>query len=389
MIAKEVVKKEFVRTDKAETVPGLIGKLKSAKQTVAFVFEKENFLGIVTLKSLIKTRIETQEKFYRKIWHVPSVQEDEDIVDIATLMFHSNSSALPVVKDKKVVGAVFSNDIIRHIKNMPELKGLKVRDIRHPPVKKIKGGDRIGKAFEMMIEEDINRIPVVDDNNKLVGIVSFGDIMNKFLSSPIKRMGGFKPSANFPSTRGYKAEREDMMALPVKSFESIKDMVTAKLDDSIIKVADLMVNNDISGIVITSNNEADSIVTKRDLLEAMMNTKKVVVENIQFIGLSDLKDASPQVKEYIKKMSSFYGEKISYLIKNINNIKVHIKEHDKGGKAHKYSVHIQVIAPTATINSTKAVGWDISKVMHEAFKDVERQILRRFKTDTSYKKRYY
>lgn len=389
MKAKDILKKNFLREDKDSTVNELIGSIKRSGQSTALVFDKGKFIGITSMKKLIKSKIPLKEKIGRLVTHVPSVSPDEDIVDVATLMHHSDSSTLPVISETKVIGVVLANDVIREIQNMGELKDKKVEDIRHPSVKTVKETDRIGKAVEMMLEENVNRLPVVDEANKIVAVISFRDIVDKYLSQPIRRDGGFRSSMAFSGTRGFKGERRDMLALPIRGFESTKDIVTAKPEDRIKTVADLMIKNDISSILVLKKGKPDSIVTKRDLLEVMMNTKKTIVKNIQFIGLNELEDVHPYLKEYIKKISSFYGEKINYMIKNINSIRVHLKEHTKGGKAHKYSVHIQVIAPTVMITSTKAVDWDISRVLHKAFKDVERRIIHKFKSDTSYKKRYY
>lgn len=388
MIAKEVMG-DFVKVDRQELVTNLIGKFGKTKQAVVFVFEDDIFLGVVALKDLLKTKIPRGEKLNKVIRHVPSVPEDEDLLDIATLMFHSDSNALPVVRDEKVVGAVFATDVIKHIKSIPELEKLKVSDLRNTAVRFVKENDRIGKAIEIMVEEDINRLPILDENKSATGIISFGDIMEKLLRWSVQREGGFKSGLQYPGTKGFRAEKTDMLAMPVKSFQSGKAIITAAPNDKITKIVDLMVENDISGVVIIDKNVADSIVTKRDLLEAMMNTKKIVTKNIQFVGLNDLREVHPHLIDYVKKISSYYGEKIGYLVKNINTIKVHIKGHKKSGRAHKFSVHIKVSSPGMAVTSNKAVDWDVSRAMHKAFKDVERQILHKSKGDTGYKKRYY
>ncbi len=389
MKAEDIIKKDYPTIDASSTVNELVGLIKKYGQSTALVFDRGKFIGITSMRKLIKSKVSLGEKIRRLVRHIPSVNLDDDIIDIATLMHHSDSSVLPVIKNTRVIGAVLAKDIIREIKNIKELKDTKIRDIRHPSVKTVKEKDRIGKVFEIMMEKNVNRIPVVDENNNLIAVISFQDIVDRYLSQPMKRTGGFKSGFFLSSTRGFKGEKNDMLALPVKSFETRKTLVTAKEEDRVKTIVDLMLNNNISSVIITKKGKPDSIVTKRDLLEVMMNTKKATVKNIQFVGLNELKNVHPYLKDYIKKISSFYGEKINYMIKNVNQIKVHLKEHTKGGKAHKYSVHVQVIAPTATINSTKAVDWDISRVLHKAFKDIERQIIHKFKADTSYKKGYY
>ncbi len=108
---------------------------------------------------------------------------------------------------------------------------------------------------------------------------------------------------------------------------------------------------------------------------------------ITFAGLNELKGEFPNLKEYIKKISQHYVEKIEQSLK-IENLKVRVKEYSKKGKAHKYSVHVHLRAGKNKLTA-EAADWDISRVMHKVFKDVERQVIHVFKTDTGYKKKYY
>ena len=108
-------------------------------------------------------------------------------------------------------------------------------------------------------------------------------------------------------------------------------------------------------------------------------------EVIQFTGLKEL-DSLAQGR--VKEISAFYYDKIKRSLKSITTLKVHIKVYKKEGSRKKYSVHVKAIAPTKIFVSTKAADWDIARVMHKAFQDIEREILHRLKTDSQHKKPY-
>ncbi len=109
------------------------------------------------------------------------------------------------------------------------------------------------------------------------------------------------------------------------------------------------------------------------------------METIQFIGLNELK-AEEQAR--VRDLSAEYYDKIKRALKNITSLVVHIKLHKKEGNRRKFSAHVKAIAPTAILTSTKAVDWDIARVMHKAFQDIEQEIRHRFHSDTSYRKPY-
>ena len=101
------------------------------------------------------------------------------------------------------------------------------------------------------------------------------------------------------------------------------------------------------------------------------------MEQIQYIGLEQLNE---EEKSTLNKLSTEYYEKIKRTLKNETTIIVHIKEHKKVGNRKKYSLHIRVQAPTKPFDSEKA-DWELAKVIHESFKDLERQIQHRLHTD--------
>ncbi len=102
------------------------------------------------------------------------------------------------------------------------------------------------------------------------------------------------------------------------------------------------------------------------------------MEAIQYIGLDEINEAERAV---LDKLSSEYYDKIQRELKNITSITVHIKVHSKGGERKKYSVHIKAIAPTRIHESDIASDWDFARTIHKSFKNLEREITHKQKSD--------
>jgi hypothetical protein len=116
-------------------------------------------------------------------------------------------------------------------------------------------------------------------------------------------------------------------------------------------------------------------------------------EVIQFVGLKDLSASDQGV---VQNLTAKYYNQLKRYTKNFTSLVIHVKSYEKKtakgtektrGKK-KYSVHIKVAVPTRTFASSKAVDWDLNRVIHQAFKNVEGEIVHRFKDDVSYKKPY-
>lgn len=113
------------------------------------------------------------------------------------------------------------------------------------------------------------------------------------------------------------------------------------------------------------------------------------MEAIQFIGLNDLDKVDQAM---VNKLATEYYDKFKRMLKNESSLRIHIKSYGKGGARDKYSVHVMLIAPTQTFESSKAnqaAEFDLASCMHESFKNLERQLEHHFKgAQRGYKKEH-
>ncbi|MBF0558477.1 MAG: CBS domain-containing protein [Nitrospirae bacterium] len=127
---------------------------------------------------------------------VLSIQKFESIMHVAQILSERNISGLPVVDKKNhVIGIITQADILSIMgirkentfkdllklilgESLPECKmGDFVGDVMTSPAATITPQATITDVVRMMDEKSIRRLPVVDDNNVLVGIISRADIL--------------------------------------------------------------------------------------------------------------------------------------------------------------------------------------------------------------------
>ncbi|ATW88832.1 IMP dehydrogenase [Halohasta litchfieldiae] len=73
-------------------------------------------------------------------------------------------------------GIVTSSDIVAAVAETGDTAELTVADIMTSPVERVPRSLPLGEAAAMMINFDIKHLPVVDDDNDYVGIVSSTDV---------------------------------------------------------------------------------------------------------------------------------------------------------------------------------------------------------------------
>jgi CBS domain-containing protein len=111
---------------------------------------------------------------------VELVHPDTTLRDAAQKMRDADTGFLPVGEDDRLVGTLTDRDItIRAVAEGHDPKVTRVREAM--------GGDLVycfedqdsSEAAELMAENDIRRLPVLNSDKRLVGIVSLGDLAAK------------------------------------------------------------------------------------------------------------------------------------------------------------------------------------------------------------------
>jgi len=111
---------------------------------------------------------------------VRTLGPDDSVVDAARCMDELNVGVIPVCEGEKLVGMVTDRDIVvRGVAVQGELRNMKLADVMSGHVRCAHEGDDVDKVLSEMAEAQIRRLPVVDGNDRLVGIVSLGDIAAK------------------------------------------------------------------------------------------------------------------------------------------------------------------------------------------------------------------
>jgi CBS domain-containing membrane protein len=132
---------------------------------------------------------------------VISVQTDTPLVETARLMSNGGISGVPVISgDKKVIGVISEKDFLRCMGGGDSdsfmnviaqclsnrgclaipIRGKTAEDIMTAPAITAHAHFSISDLSRMIKDNQINRIPIVAEDGRLIGIVSRGDIVNSF-----------------------------------------------------------------------------------------------------------------------------------------------------------------------------------------------------------------
>ena len=114
---------------------------------------------------------------------------DEGVQKAAKLMRDENVGVIPIIEDedtKTLLGIVTDRDLaIRVVAEGRDVGGTRIKDVMTTGAVSCRPDDDLQKALDAMEENQVRRIPVVDHNQKIVGIIAQADVATR-LSEPKK-----------------------------------------------------------------------------------------------------------------------------------------------------------------------------------------------------------
>lgn len=109
--------------------------------------------------------------------HARCVSPDNTLVEAAGLMREMDVGALPVCENDRLAGMLTDRDMtVRAIADGRDPNTTAVRDVMTPGIVYVFADQDVEEAARQMQEREIRRLPVLNREKRLVGIVSLGDI---------------------------------------------------------------------------------------------------------------------------------------------------------------------------------------------------------------------
>ena len=107
-----------------------------------------------------------------------SVTPDTPVTEVAELMEADDVGAIPVVTGERLVGIVTDRDIVvRAIAKGKDPRGMPAAEVSSSEELVAVGpDDDLSEALKLMAKYQVRRLPVITDDERLVGVVSQADV---------------------------------------------------------------------------------------------------------------------------------------------------------------------------------------------------------------------
>jgi CBS domain-containing protein len=148
---------------------------------------------------------------------------------------------------------------------------MKARDVMVSPVITVKPSSSVQEAAKTLLERRISGLPVVDDQGKLVGMVSEGDLLHRAEAGTERRrpwwllaVAGDEILAN-EFVKAHARKVADVMT---------RQVISAAPDTPLHEIATLLERNGIKRVPIVANDQLVGIVTRANLVQAVASARK-------------------------------------------------------------------------------------------------------------------
>ena len=105
------------------------------------------------------------------------VGPDATVCDVAKRMRELDIGAMPVGENDRLIGMVTDRDITcRGVANGKDCAKLTARDVMSKGIFYCRDAEELEDALRIMEQKQVRRLPVINEQKRMVGMLSLGDI---------------------------------------------------------------------------------------------------------------------------------------------------------------------------------------------------------------------
>ena len=354
----DIVVEEFVEVDADERLATVRAAFDQANPKGVIVTEDGSYAGVIGESELVKSRIQDDTKASVLMTSAPRVNHHEDIRETARLLVEGDVNVAPVFRGETLDGIITTDAILEAV--LENLDALTVSQIYTDEVITETTAATVGQAINRLREHGISRLPIVDDADTLTGIITTHDIVNFVVRDETRQEKGDRSG-----------DHDRMLDLPVENLMT-SPVLTAELEDAVDEAVEVMFDNDISGLVVTDDdNGVSGIITKTDVLRALTFTEEesmdVQITNVKLLDSIDRAEIVESITQVVDKYQA------------MNVIHAHVRFHEHKEKLRGTPL-IQAQIRLRTSHGQLAgsgEGYGANHAFHVALDKLERNVLER------------
>ncbi|MDJ1431674.1 CBS domain-containing protein [Halostagnicola sp. A-GB9-2] len=295
----DIATKDYIEVDVGTRMGKVRSTFENGNPKGIIVTDDGEYEGVISEREVLQSHVEDDAKVSALIKPsrnspAPKLDRYENVRETARLLIESNSKVAPVFENDSLWGVVSGDAILEAV--LENLDTLTVGDIYSDDPITVNEDDGVGKAINYLRENGISRLPVLNENGYLTGVVTTHDIAD-FVIRQNERM----------TTGDRTGDNNRMLDVPVYDIMN-SPVETTTLDATAQEAVEEMLDDDYAGLMVTPEDDdriVNGIVTKTDVLRALTYTEEehmdVQITNVSLLDTITRESITQSIQEVADK----------------------------------------------------------------------------------------
>ncbi|AEH35712.1 CBS domain-containing protein [Halopiger xanaduensis] len=359
----DIATQEYIEVDVGTRMGKVRSMFEDGNPKGIIVTNDGEYEGVISEREVLQSHVEDDAKVKAltkpsRNAPAPKVDREEDVRETARVLIESNAKVAPVFQNGELWGVITDDAILEAV--IDNLDTLTVEDIYTADPVTIEEDDGIGRAINYLRENGISRLPVLNENGYLTGVVTTHDIAD------------FVIRESHSTTTGDRVGDTDRM-LDVPVYDIMNSPVeTINLDATAKDAVEVMLEKDYAGLIVTPEDDdrvVIGVITKTDVLRALTFTEEERMD-VQITNISMLDTITREgVVEGIEEVADKYQDM------QVHHAHVRFKEHKEKLRGTPL-VHCQIRLRTNKDQvAGTGEGYGAESAFRVALEKLERNVL--------------
>jgi predicted transcriptional regulator len=338
-------------------------------------------VGVLSYRAILSKGVGRDTKVSTAMDPPYALKEDNSIDEAIARIVQWKARDIPIIDDsEKVVGYINRVMLLKYLVDKGTIPNDIVDNVMHSPAITIQEWESIARARWAMLRNGISRLPVVDRYERVVGVITLSDIVERLFRIKLSRRKGYE----------WIQSEESFLAAPVSDFMSTP-AVTVPLGIKLIEAAKTMLDKGVAGApVVTGDERVVGVLSGIDVLKKYLETS-VALQPLE-AKISTVGEIDEITRVSVERIINNYLSSFTKYV-NVIDFKLAVKELGKSEESRGKDVRrgFEVSARIVTDEGSfaaKSMCWDLPTCVREVMNIIEKRIRKHIEKKTVAKPGY-
>lgn len=362
--AEEIMNTDPVKAQNDQSLGSVKDRMEEEEiRAIPVVDSKDGLEGVIGYRDLIRfIQFNPERTKLKKVMHQPpEFDTGYSLVELCDLRINSGRKLLVHTSNGKLKGVIGDQEFLEAFIDAEELGDVGTRDIHTTDLIRVFEQTSLEEARHTMLDNNISRLPVLDKNGNLTGILHSTDLLNTMVSRHSPDAGGTSGRRDGSEVKMSGGNEKDRMSqVPVNELMQ-RNVSTSEEHMDGHEAARKMSELESHEIIFVDDRYPQSIVTVKDLIEFIA---EFALGNTVLVSITGLEVPEEKAAVHNKIKTQLQGS-LGRKLERPQELKLVIKKAEKDGKKHRYELDLRLDCEYGLINIDEE-GWEMLDAVDEA-----------------------